>query len=377
MIPRTKAIALKELKQLLRDKRFLFVLIFFPVFYLGLFGYAVNFDVHHIKLAVYDQDRSEESRSFINSMLASQYFDLTIYITNDSEVREILNDKDAQIVMVIPVDFSEKLFRKENAKVQFLVDGVDGNTAIIISNYVNGAAQNYNGKFQPEILAQVGAASYLPIELETRFWFNPSLESTKFFVPGLIAMILIVTAIVSVSLSLVREKERGTIEQINVSSINIIELLVGKSLPYVIIALIDAAFILIVGYLLFDVVVQGNLLLLFFCTLIFIFASTSIGVFVSVVADTQQVAFSMAIFISLLPSVILSGFVFPIESMPWIIQILTNVTPAKFFIRILRAIILRGVGVQAFWDQLIYLTLFIFFFLGLAAIVSKRKEKTT
>jgi ABC-2 type transport system permease protein len=172
----------------------------------------------------------------------------------------------------------------------------------------------------------------------------------------------------------VREKEKGTIEQINVSSVSSFELITGKSLPYIIISLINAAFILIAGYLLFDVVVKGSYILLFLTTLVFIVASVSLGIFISVISDSQQVAFSISTFVSLLPSVILSGFVFPIESMPFLVQIITNITPAKFYLVILRSIILKGVGLSAFWDQLIYLSLFIVLFSSLALIISKKKE---
>lgn len=375
MTARTRAIAKKEAKQLIRDKRFLGVLIFFPIFYLGLFGYAVNFDIQNIRIAILDKDNSSDSREFINSMLSTSYFNLTEYLYRDGDIKRVLDQKDAQTVLIIPDDFSEKIYSKQNVKIQFLLDGVDGNAATIIQNYVQGAAYNFSLKFQAEILARLGKEIYSPIELEPIFWFNPALESSRFFIPGLIAIILIVTGVVSVALSLVREKERGTIEQINVSSINIIELLIGKSLPYIILCLIDAAFILILGYILFGVVVQGSFLLLFICTLIFIAAATSMGIFISAVSDSQQVAFSMALFASLLPSVILSGFVFPIESMPWIIQIITNITPAKFFMVILRGIILKGAGLWAMWDQIIYLIIFAMFFLGLASLVSKKKEK--
>jgi ABC-2 type transport system permease protein len=375
MNARTRAIAKKEIKQLLRDKRMMFVILFFPVFLLAIFGYAVNFDVKHIQLAVQDLDKSDKSREFINSLTSSDYFEISKIIKTDSEIKTSLDEKDAQCVLVIPEDFSKKLYgKREEAKVQFLIDGVDGNTATIIKNYVTSATQNFNGKFQNEALAKKGIKLYNPVSLQPIFMFNPELESTKFLIPGLIAMILIITAVVSVSLSLVREKERGTIEQINVSSLSTIELLIGKALPYIIIALIDAVFILVAGYFLFDVVTSGSYLLLFISTLIFIIAATSLGVLVSVIADSQQVAFTIATFASLLPSVILSGFIFPIEGMPFIIQLLTNITPAKFYIVCLRAVILRGVGLEAFWPQLVYLILFIIFFLGLATFIRKKKN---
>ena len=375
MFSRTRAIAKKEIKQLLRDKRMMFVLFFFPVFLLGVFGYAVDFDVQHVQLAVLDNSKSEKSREFVNSLSSSEYFDIILIVENEKEIKAILDDKDAQAVLVIPNDFERKIYgKKETAKLQFLIDGVDGNTASIIKNYVTSAVQSFNAGIQKEMLAEIGAKSFQPIALEAIFMFNKDLKSARFLIPGLIAMILIIVAVVSVSLSLVREKERGTIEQINVSSLSTLELLVGKALPYIIISLINAAFIIVVGYLLFDVSVKGSYLLLFISTLIFIISSVSLGIFVSVVADSQQVAFTMATFASLLPSVILSGFIFPIESMPAIIQVFTNITPAKFFIVALRAIMLRGVGLSMFWAQLVYLLLFTVLFLGLATMINKKKS---
>lgn len=375
---RIKAVAKKEVKQIGRDKRFLFILFSLPVFLLILFGYAVNFDVRHIKLAVQDLDKSQESREFITSLQSSEYFDLVEYISAYDKATSALDEKRAQVVMVIPADFSFNMHKaKEEAKVQFLIDGVDGNTATIIKNYVDAATIRYNSEFQQEIFAKLGLDPITPIDLQPIFWFNPELETTVFLIPGLIAMILIITSVVSVSLSLVREKERGTIEQINVSSLTNLEVMIGKVLPYVIIALIDAVFILIAGYILFDVVVKGSYTLMFFSTLIFIVASTSLGIFISSVSDSQQVAFTAATFASMLPSLILSGFIFPIESMPAAIQVLTNITPAKFYLVSLRAIMLRGVGLEAFWEQWIFLGIFTVFFLGLGSLISKKKEAKT
>ncbi|RJP63278.1 MAG: ABC transporter permease [Ignavibacteriales bacterium] len=372
---RIKAVAKKEVKQISRDTRFLIILFSLPVFLLVLFGYAVNFDVKNIKLAVQDLDKSKESREFIQSLTSSEYFDLVEYFNEEAKATSALDEKRAQVVMVIPSDFSEKMYRaKEEAKVQFLIDGVDGNTATIIKNYVDAATLKYNSEFQREMFAKLGINPFTPIDLQPIFWFNPELETTVFLIPGLIAMILIITSVVSVALSLVREKERGTIEQTNVSSLNTLEVMLGKVLPYIIIALIDAVFILIAGYILFDVIVKGDYFLMFFSTLIFIIASTSLGIFISTVSDSQQVAFTAATFASMLPSLILSGFIFPIESMPEIIQWLTNITPAKFYLTTLRAIMLRGVGLEAFWLQWIYLGIFTVFFLGLGNIISKKKE---
>jgi len=375
MFHRIKALAKKEIKQLLRDKRMLFVIFFFPVFLLVVFGYAVNFDVKNIKLAVYDKNHSAESRDFINTFTSSKYFNIVKYLNSDSEINDVLDTKKAQLIVIVPHDFSEKLYTvKDKPNVQFLIDGVDGNTAMIINNYIEAAVNYYNQNFQTEFLSRTGAKVSMPVDFRPTFWYNPDLDTTKFLIPGLIAMILIITAAMTVSLSLVREKEKGTIEQINVSSIKIIELLVGKAFPYLIIALINAGFILIAGNLMFNVTVKGSLILLLFSTLIFLSSAVSLGIFISVIADTQQIAFSVATFITLLPSMLLSGFVFPINNMPYIIQLITNLTPVKFFIIVLRAIILKGVGLETFWPQIVYLCLFTTIFLILAYVVQRKKE---
>lgn len=377
MLHRIYAIVKKEFRQLKRDKRLIFVIFFFPVMLLIMFGYAVNFDVKHVKIAIYDQERSSLSRDFINSLLHSEYFDLVNMISSEQEINRHLDDKLAQCVIVIPVDLSHKLYSGKEVKIQYLIDGVDGNTANIITNYSNLATLSFNKKFTNEILAVKGIKQYEPIKLDPHFWFNPELKTSRFLVPGLIAMILIVTAVISVALSLVREKERGTIEQINVSPLSSLELILGKSIPFVLLALINAGIILVASYFLFGSEVKGSLFLLFLTTLIFLIASTSIGIFISIVSDSQQVAFTLATFISLLPSFILSGFIFPIDSMPYVIQIITNITPVKFFLKILRAIMLRGVGIEAFWDQIIYLLIFITVLILMGTIINKRKTERT
>jgi ABC-2 type transport system permease protein len=371
---RIKAIAKKEFKHLLRDYRMLAILLLFPVFLLWIFGYAINFDVHHIKLAVYDQEYSDATRDLVKGLINSEYFDLAGYLKSDKQLKETLDNKTAQCIAVIPSDFSRKFYSRQVVKVQFLIDGVDGNTANIIQNYITAAIQTYGQNLTAEVLMKNGLKNYVPIDLQARFWYNPDLQTTRFLIPGLIAMILLITAAISVSLSLVREKERGTIEQINVSPINSFELIFGKILPYLILSLFNAAMILIASYFLFGVEIKGSLILLFLSTLLFLSASTGIGILVSVIADSQQVAFSAATFVSLLPSLILSGFIFPIETMPLAIQILTNITPAKFFVVILRAIIIRGVGVASFWDQALYLLLYTSIILLLSNIIYKIKE---
>jgi ABC-2 type transport system permease protein len=372
MIRRILAIAKKEVRQIKRDKRMLYVLFIFPFILLVIFGYAINFDVHHIKMFVYDQDKTVDSREFVNRLTSSNYFDIEGYLNSEKEIRGVLDKGDAQVVLVFPREFSKDIHSGRDAQVQILVEGVNANTASIVSNYMNVATASFSHNITSKILARKGRKANLPLDVESRFWFNSDLNSTRYLIPGLISMILIITAVVSISLSLVREKERGTIEQINVSPLSSMELLVGKTIPYTVISLVIAAIILVAGYLLFGVAIKGSLILLFFSTFIFLFAALNLGIFVSAISDSQQVAFQISTMVSLLPTFILSGFVFPIESMPPVIQILTNITPAKFFIIILRAILLKGVGLSAFWPQLVYLLLFAAFFLGLAIIINKK-----
>lgn len=374
MLNRIIAIAKKEIKQLRRDTRMLFIIFFFPVVLLIIFGYAINFDVHHIKIAVYDQDRSEITRNYVNGLISSDYFDLVTYVENESDIKRLLDEKIVQAVIVFPYDLSRRLMASQDVKIQYLIDGVDGSTASVIQNYVNAATYSYSLKLTKEYLAVTGKNMYMPVDLQPRFWFNPELQSTKFLIPGLMGMILIVTAVISISLSIVREKERGTIEQINVSPLSSLEFILGKTIPYIFISLVNATIVLAAGYILFGIVIKGNILLLLLGTMAFLFAALGLGIFISTVADSQQVAFQAANVTSLLPSFILSGFIFPIETMPAAIQVLTNITPAKFYIVILRAILLRGAGISAFWEQLIYLGIFGAVFISLATIIDKRSR---
>ena len=374
MFHRIKAITVKEIRQLKRDKRMLYVLFAFPVFLLMIFGYAVNFDVHHIKVVVFDRDRTSLSRNFINSLTSSDYFDLVGYINDENKISRVLDTQAAKCVIVFPEDLSERFYSGQSAPVQILIDGVDANTASLINSYVTVATATYSQKIQTEVLAALGRSTYVPVDVHPAFWFNPELSSTIFLIPGLIVMILIVTAVISISLSIVGEKERGTIEHINVSPLTTLELLIGKTIPYIIISLFIAAFILIASHLLFGMNVKGNIFLLFFSTLLFLFASLTLGIIVSSISDNQQVAYQLAALTTLLPSMLLSGFVFPIESMPIVLQWITNLTPTKFFLVILRDILLKGVGITAFWDQLLYLVIFSLVLLTLAVIINKKAE---
>ena len=258
MIKRTFAIVKKEVRQLKRDIRLLAVIFSFPVLLLIMFGYAVNFDVKNIKISIYDMDKSELSRDFINSLNSSEYFNIVDFIQSSSDVNIHLDQKVAKCVVTIPSDFSKKINSNRNTSIQYLIDGVDANTASIIKNYMFAATAKFNQKINSKILVSKGFKEFVPLSLETQFWFNPDLKTTRYLIPGLIAMILIVTAVITVALSFVREKEKGTMEQLNVSSLKTIELILGKTLPFVVIALVNAGLILLAGYIFFGVEVKGS-----------------------------------------------------------------------------------------------------------------------
>ncbi|MBW7873034.1 MAG: ABC transporter permease [Ignavibacteria bacterium] len=370
-------VAIKEFKHLLRDRRFLLFLVLFPVLMLAFFGYAVNFDVKNIKLAILDLDKSVSSRKLISETTATDYFTDPVYIQSSDEIRKLLDSKEVHAVITIPKDFEDFLERNETATIQYLVDGVDANSAKIISNYLDAAINSFNGKLQKEKLSKLGMKISPPVNISPKIMYNPELKSSLFFIPGLITMILTITSVISVSLSLVKENENNTIEQIKVSPVSNLSMLLGKIFPYLIIAYINAAMILVVGYFLFGVEVQGSYFDLIYAIFIFLLAATSLGYLVSVISPSTQVAFTFGASVSMLPSLVLSDFIFQVESMPMIIQIFTNLTPAKFFNKIIRAIILRGTGFETYSSQVYYLLIFSAITILLSLAIAFRKERKT
>lgn len=355
MIRRIRAIAKKEMRQIIRDVRTVIIILIFPVFTLVLFGYALNFDVTNIQIGVYDQDMTYLSREYIKALGSTEYFKIKQYVNSEKDVNQLLDDKVVQCVVVIPSDLSSKFYSNENVKIQYLIDGINANNATVIMNYVNAATQDLTNKYTAEVLGRSGIKVYQPINVESRFWFNPELTTTQFLIPGLISAILTTLTVVLTAIAIVREKELNTIEQINVSPVTSLELLLGKILPYTVISTVIAVLILVAGHFMFDVAIKGNLVLLFISTILYLFVLLNMGIFVSTIVETQQVAFQIGIIFSQLPSNLLSGFIFPIESMPKAVQIASNIAPAKFYIITLRAILIRGVGLTAFWDQWLYM----------------------
>ena len=356
---RIRPIAVKEFRQIVRDKRSLILLLIYPALLMVLFGYALNFDVKHVSLAVLDQDNSRASREFIQSLLHSEYFDLQGYLSRPQEVDEVLDQSQVQAVLVVPSDFGVRLADGQEAKVQVNLDGANSNSASAVVGYITAACQSFSGRILADLLLRSGRNSIsLPIDYRPRVWYNPELRSARFLIPGLIAIILLIMTVVSTSLSIVREKERGTMEQIIVSPVRPIEIILGKTIPYVLISLIASVVILVTGWGLFGIAVRGNILLLYLGMFVFLMGGLGLGLLISTLTHSQQAAFMISALLTMLPTIILSGFIFPIRNMPFVIRLVSYIIPARYFLPILRGIIVKGVGFGALWQS--YLFLFAF-----------------
>lgn len=356
---RLLAIIKKEFNQIKRDRRTILLLIGLPSFLLILFGYAVDFDVKNVKMAVLDYDNSYRSRELIEKITMYDHFDLRYRLNRYSEIDGYLNSGRATICLVIPEDFSENIESGNNANVQAIIDGTNSNVGMTAIGNMMSYIQDYSTGIIVETLKKTGIRKEMvPVELIPRVWYNPELKSVKFLVPGLIGFIMMISCVIATSLSIVREKERFTIEQLSVSPVRATELIIGKTLPYMVIALLMSFFIIIVGTVLFDINIKGNLVYLFISTIIFVISALGIGMFISTITESQQVAFMISILLTMLPSMILSGFVFPISSMPKVLQLISYIVPLRYFLVILRSIILKGSGLLSFWHPLLLLSVF-------------------
>jgi len=350
-VRRFRAIFKKEFRQIGRDPLSLGLLIIVPAMLLMLYGYALSFDVKHIRVAVLDEDRTAESRELLDSLFQNQYFDRAVTISRRAEADRLLLHARVRAVVIVPNGYAKSLARGERAALQVLVDGADANTATAAIGYFEALADRATRKVRADRLG--GAGPSIPVViLEPRLWFNPELNSAHFLVPGLIGLLLMLSAVIATSLSIVREKERETIEQMMVSPMRPEELILGKTLPYVLVGILTMAIILFLGNVLFGVVIKGSFLLLAITTLLFLFAALGMGVLISSVTRSQQMAFQIAILTTLLPSIILSGFIFPIKNMPVVIQGLTLIVIPRYFVTALREIILKDASFTVIAPQL-------------------------
>lgn len=362
-----KPIIVKEFRQIRRDPTTLGMLLVLPTALIVLVGYALNFDVKHIPLAVFDQSKTSESRGYLQLFRQTEYFDHRYDVTSYDEIEELFLDNKARAAIVIPVDFASNVLGGRVATVQILLDGADANSAGQALNYATRITMDYSNRLTTAFLLRKGRSQYVPIDFQPRVWYNPDLLSTKFLIPGLIGLIIVLTAVISTALTVVREKERGTMEQLMVSPLHSLQVILGKVIPYLIISLVIATSILFTGYLLFDIEVKGSLLLLYAAIFTMVLGGLGQGLLVSSVTDSQQAAFMIAIFSSLLPTFLLSGFVFPISSMPLPLQVLSNLSVNKFFLVVVRGVMLKGAGFWAVWEQFVFMLLFAGVTLGISA----------
>ncbi len=363
------AVCRKELRQISRDRRTLLILVFVPVFFLLLFGYALNFDIRHIGLAVEDRDGTPESRAIVSAFINSGYFDLVAPVYSAADAERLLDLNQARAVLVIPEGFARTVLAGGSAPVQVIISGDNANTATTAMGYASGILRTAGSQFAP------GDVQLQPrIAVESRIWYNPELRSTLFLVPGLIAYIAMITAVTSTALSIVREKEIGTIEQVRMAPLGTVSFIIGKTIPYFLITLISAALIIGSSMVLFGLPMRGNWLALLAAVSLFLVGALGTGLLISTVADTQQLAFQMALLISLLPTMMLSGFIFPISSMPAALQVVTTVVPARYFLVALRGIVLKGTELSQLLPQLGALTIYALAVLGLASLRLSREQ---
>lgn len=370
-----RPMVVKEFRQIRRDPTSLGLLLVLPAALIILVGYALNFDVRDVPLIVYDQNRTSESRQFLDHFRHTELFAYRGDVGSYREIEEMFLGGDAKIAIVIPVDFAHALLSGRDTRVQILVDGSDGNTGGQAVAHAARITVEHSTRIMIEALGRLGQQRYEPIDLQTRVWYNPDLMTSHFLVPGLIGFILVLTAVISTSLTVVREKERGTMEQIMVSPLRPTQVILGKTVPYLFISLIEATAILLLGYLLFDIEIKGSLLLLYAGIFTIILGALGQGLLISTVTDSQQVAFMISVLSSLLPSFLLSGFVFPIASMPIVLQIISNIAVTKFFLVVVRGVMLKGVGPGAVWEQFLYMAIFAIVTLGIS-IRRMRKRST-
>ena len=358
MFKRVRYLFVKELIQVLRDKRLRITLVIPPLFQLIIFGYAANLDVKNIYTAFRDLDQTVDSRDLIARFGSSKYFDIVSFPQTPKEIEDFIKKGNIIMSIEIPSGFSKKLKKGETADVQILLDGTESNTAMIALGYVNRILSEYSTVAFIKRLNQEGMIGFeeAGVELAHRTWFNPNFESRYFYVPGVIASIAFLLPIILTAQAIVREREIGTLEQIMVTPIRPWELVVGKTVPFALIGLLDVIMIALIGVLWFEVPLRGNPLILFLGNVLFLMSSVGVGLFISTVSSTQQQA-QISTFLFMMPAFILSGFAFPLENMPQWIQYITYINPLRYFLIIVRGVFLKGIGLDILWPQMLALAL--------------------
>jgi ABC-2 type transport system permease protein len=363
MFERAKAVLVKEFKQVLRDPRMKTVIFISPLIQILLFGYAANKDINYIPTAIYDQDNTAESRELLRRFTSSGYFIPKYYINSAKEQDRVIDKGQVSAVLRIDRGFGRYLNAGKSADIQLILDGTDSNTASIILNYANTITSKFASDVTVEKIEASGQlVEGMGIDLRERAWFNENLISRNYYLPGVIVSIVTMMSLLLTSMAIVREKEIGTMEQLIVSPLQPLELIFGKLIPFGVIALIQMGLITAVGVLWFHIPLRGSLLLLIFSTCIYLFTSLGAGLFISTIAATQQEAM-MSVFLFYMPTFLLSGFAYPIDNMPEIIQWFTFLNPMRYFLVVVRGIFLKGIGLDVLWIQLVPL-----FIIGLIVI---------
>jgi ABC-2 type transport system permease protein len=356
---RFKAIFHKEGLHILRDWRSLTMALAIPLLLLLLFGYALTLDVDRIPTVIHDQDQTPQSRALISRFEGSRYFTIVKRDGNYREILEGVNHSRVLLGVVIPHDYSEKLAAGQEAKVQLLLDGSDSNTASIAANYAEVAVMAEAQRLREEAIARRGGGKLvMPVDARIRVLYNEELVSRNFIVPGLVAVILMIIAAMITSLTIAREWESGTMEQLLATPVRPVELLMGKLCAYFVLGMVDMAIALVVGVGVFGVPLRGSPLLLIASSALFLFGALCWGIFLSTAMRTQLLAYQAALLSSFLPAFILSGFIFAIENMPRVIQAVTRIVPARYFVRILQGVFLKGIGLSILWVDMVFLTLY-------------------
>ena len=336
-----------------------------------MYGYALNFDIRHIALGVQDNDRSSASRELISAFINSGYFDFAGDISSDKEMTRAIDRGDVRAILVVPSRFGADAAAGRHVRVQVIINGDNANTATTVLGYALGIVSAVSARY--ELQARIGSPAGPLLTLEPRVWYNPELRSTLFLVPGLITYIAMITAVASTALSIVREKETGTMEQVRMAPLGTPQYVIGKTIPFLAISLASSILILITAGILFGLPMRGSWWDLLLAVSLFLIGALGFGVLISTLAETQQVAFQIAVLTSYLPTLMLSGFIFPISSMPEFLQLVTHIVPARYFLVALRGIVLKGVGPQVFWSDLVALAIFAVVILGLASLRLRRQ----
>ena len=360
MLARIWQLVVKEFIQVLRDPRARFSLIVPPIIQMIVFGYAATFDVHNVATAILDRDNSQESRELVSHFASSGYFQITEMLTNRAQINDLIDRGRVTLAIQILPGFAQDLHKRKDASVQVILDGTNSNTALIALGYVNQIAQQYQQDYRRDYLNRIAplASAMIPeVRLQERPWFNESLEDRMYFVPGTIGTLMMVMVMTLTAFAIVREREIGTLEQIMVTPIRPIELILGKTIPYMVIALVELLIISLVGVFWFGVPLRGSVLILLGGSLLFIAGVLGTGLFISTISSNQQQAMVVSFFF-IQPAITLSGFGFPITSMPVVLQWVTLADPLRYYLVVLRGTFLKGIGMDVLWPQFAGMAIF-------------------